>query len=173
MTHKIYITNKIVDKSARLDSHLIRRTIKKTIAAQGIDVPCEVSVLICGDAEIRAVNAEFRDIDTSTDVLSFPVFDFVAGDFDIDDGELDIDSGLLPLGDIVLNAAQLDKQAAELGQSRERETAYLVIHSVLHLLGYDHLDEAEQKREMREREKEILKICGYSEENPTLRKGDL
>ena len=161
--HKIYITNKIADKPARLDPFLIRRTIKKTIAAQGVAVPCEVSVLVCGDAEIRAVNAEFRGVDASTDVLSFPVFDFASGDFDVDDGEIDLDSGLLPLGDIVLNAPQLDKQAAEFGQSRERETAYLVIHSVLHLLGYDHLDEAEQKREMRAREKKILKICGYSD----------
>ena len=163
MTHKIYIANKIADKPARLDPFLIRRTIKKAIAAQGVAVPCEVSVLVCGDAEIRAVNAEFRGVDSSTDVLSFPVFDFAAGDFDVDDGEVDMDSGLLPLGDIVLNAYQLDRQAAEFGQTRERETAYLVIHSVLHLLGYDHLDEAEQKREMRAREKEILKICGYAE----------
>ena len=163
MTHKIYITNKIADKAARLDAHLIRRTIKAALAAQGVDVPCEVSVLVCGDTEIRAVNAEFRGVDAATDVLSFPVFEFVAGDFDIEDGELDMDSGRLALGDIVLNAVQLDKQAAEFGQSRERETVYLVIHSVLHLMGYDHLDEGEQKREMRAREKEILKICGYDD----------
>ncbi|MDR0905936.1 MAG: rRNA maturation RNase YbeY [Oscillospiraceae bacterium] len=164
MTHKIYITNKIADRAARLDPHLIRRVIKAALAAEDVEVPCEVSVLICGDFEIQAVNKEFRGIDAPTDVLSFPVFEFKAGGFDVNDGEIDIETGLLPIGDIVLNAAQLDKQAADFGQTRERETAYLVIHSVLHLLGYDHTDEGAQKRQMREREKEILKELGYTDD---------
>ena len=164
MRHKVYFTNKIADKSARLDPHLIRRTVKSALAAEGVALPCEVSVMVCGDFEIQAINREFRDVDASTDVLSFPVFDFEAGDFDPQDGEIDISTGLLPLGDIVLNALQTERQAAEFGWSRERETVYLVIHSVLHLLGYDHLDEGEQKREMRVREKEILAICGYADE---------
>ncbi|MDR0838127.1 MAG: rRNA maturation RNase YbeY [Oscillospiraceae bacterium] len=162
MRHKIYINNKISDKPARLDPLLIRRVVKSALDAENVDVPCEISVLITNDFEIQAINREYRGIDAPTDVLSFPLCVFAPGEFSAADGETDMSSGLLPLGDIVLCAPQVDRQAAEFGQTRERETAYLVIHSVLHLLGYDHLDEGEQKKQMRAREKEILKESGYT-----------
>ena len=154
MTHKIYITNENKDKL--LDSLLIRRTIKTALSVQRVIVPCEISVLITDDAGIQSINHEFRGLDKPTDVLSFPCFELVPGEFDINDGEIDEATGLLPLGDIVLSAERLVAQAAEYSNTLERETAYLVIHSVLHLLGYDHMDEGEDKRKMRAREKEVL-----------------
>ena len=160
MTHKIYIIYETKDK---LDAPLIRRIIKAALGAQSVTVPCEISVLVTDDDGIRAVNNDFRGIDSATDVLSFPCFEFIAGEFDVNDGEIDEATGLLPLGDIVLSAERLAAQAVEYGNTLERETAYLVIHSVLHLLGYDHMDEGADKQKMREREEIILSLCGFKE----------
>ena len=161
MTHKIYITHETKDK---LDAPLIRRVTKTALSAQSIAVQCEISVLVTDNDGIRAINNDFRGIDSPTDVLSFPCFEFTAGAFDVADGEIDEATGLLPLGDIVLSAQRLAEQAVEYGNTLERETAYLVIHSVLHLLGYDHMDEGADKQKMRAREKAILTLCGYTEE---------
>ena len=154
MTHKIFITNENKDKL--LDPYLIRRTIKAALSAENVTVPCEISVLITDDDSIRSINHEFRELDRPTDVLSFPCFDFSPGEFDAAAGEIDVATGLLPLGDIVLSAERLAAQAEEYSNSLEQETVYLVIHSVLHLLGYDHMDEGPDKRKMRAREKDIL-----------------
>lgn len=156
MKHKIYITNEIKDK--RLNPHLIRRTVKATLEAENVGVPCELSVLITDDAGIRSINHEFRGLDKPTDVLSFPCFEFSPGKFALNGGEIDEATGLLPLGDIVLSAERVEDQAKQYGNTLDRETAYLVIHSVLHLLGYDHSDEGEDKRKMREHEEIILSI---------------
>jgi probable rRNA maturation factor len=154
--HKIYIRR---IAAMRLSIPLIKRCIRETLRLEGVDMPCEVSVLITDDAGIRGINREFREIDKPTDVLSFPAQELVPGEFA--PGETDLNTGLMPLGDIILSAQRVDAQAQEYGQSRERETAYLVIHSVLHLLGYDHVDEAAEKRRMRKREEEILTEIGY------------
>jgi len=156
--HKIYARR--VAAGVRLSIPLIKRCICETLRLEGVDMPCEVSVLITDDAGIRGINHEFRGIDSPTDVLSFPVQEFIPGAFE--SGDVDPETGLMPLGDIILSAERVDAQAREYGQSRERETAYLVIHSVLHLLGYDHVDEAEEKRKMRRREADILMEMGYT-----------
>ena len=90
-------------------------------------------------------------------MLSFPAFTFAPGAFDPAEGEPDPDSGSLPLGDMALNLDRIRSQGEEYGHGPKRETAYLTAHSVLHLLGYDHLDEGEQKRQMREREEIIMR----------------
>ena len=154
MRHKIFITDENKDKL--LDRRLIRHTVKTALAAQNVTAPCEISVLITDNEGIRSINHEFRGLDKPTDVLSFPCFDFAPGEFDVNGGEIDESTGLLPLGDIVLSAERLSAQATEYGNTLAQETAYLVIHSVLHLLGYDHMDEGADKRKMREREKIIL-----------------
>ena len=154
MTHKIYITNE--NRYRLLDPLLIRRVIKAALGAENVTTPCEISVLITNDAGIQSINHEFRDMDNPTDVLSFPCFELSPGAFDLDDCEPDEATGLLPLGDIVLSAERLAAQAKDYGNTLARETAYLVIHSVLHLLGYDHMDEGADKRKMREREEIIL-----------------
>ena len=136
---------------------LVRRTIRTALAAEKVAVPCEVSVLFTDDEGIRELNREQRQVDSATDVLSFPAFTFTPGAFDPADGEPDPESGRLPLGDMALNLDRIRCQGEEYGHGPKRETAYLTAHSLLHLLGYDHLDEGEQKRRMREREEIIMR----------------
>ena len=109
------------------------------------------------DAEgIRRVNREFRGIDRETDVLSFPLNDLIPGKFDPEGCERDWDTGAVMLGDMMISIPACEKQGEEFGHGFEREIQYLAVHSVLHLLGYDHVDEGEQKRLMRAREKAIM-----------------
>ena len=136
---------------------LVRRTIRCALREEGVRVPCEVSVLFTDDEGIRELNREQRQVDSATDVLSFPAFSFTAGAFEPADGEPDPESGRIPLGDMALNLDRIRSQGEEYGHGPKRETAYLTAHSILHLLGYDHLDEGEQKRQMREREEIIMR----------------
>ena len=134
---------------------LIRKTIRAALAAEGLTLPCEIDVLVTNDQGIRKVNKAYREVDKATDVLSFPALELRAGELP-DENEADPGTGLIPLGDMVLSWERVAAQAKEYGHSRARELAYLVTHSVLHLLGYDHLDEGEQKALMREREETIM-----------------
>ena len=136
---------------------LVRRTIRAALRAEGVRLPCEVSVLFTDDGGIQALNREQRQVDAPTDVLSFPAFQFAPGAFDPATGEADPETGRLPLGDMALNLDRIYSQGREYGHGPKRETAYLTAHSVLHLLGYDHLDEGEQKKRMREREEIIMR----------------
>ena len=137
----------------------IRKVIRTALAAEGVDFPCEVDVSVTGDSGIHAINREMRGVDRPTDVLSFPAFALTPGTLP---GEEDADpgTGLVPLGDMVISMERVAAQAREYGHSNRRELAYLVVHSVLHLLGYDHLDEGPQKRQMRAREEAILEELG-------------
>ena len=138
---------------------LIRKVIRTALAAEGVDFPCEVDVCVTSDEGIHQVNLEMRGVDRPTDVLSFPAFDLRPGELP---GEEDADpaTGLVPLGDMCLSLERVQAQAKEYGHSNRRELAYLVVHSVLHLLGYDHLDEGPQKAQMRAREDAILAELG-------------
>lgn len=139
----------------------IRKAVRTALAVQGVDFPCEVDVLVTGDAEIHALNREARRVDRATDVLSFPAFDLRPGELpgpeDADPG-----TGLVPLGDMMISMEHVAAQAKEYGHSTRRELGYLVVHSVLHLLGYDHVDEGPMKAQMREREEAILAELGLS-----------
>ncbi len=135
----------------------IKRCIQGALMAEGIKVPCEVNVLLTDNAGIREINRDYREIDRETDVLSFPMFEFVPGEFPEDVSEfLDPGSELLPLGDMAVSVEKVRSQAKELGHSEARELGYLTVHSVLHLLGYDHVDEGEEKRRMRQREEAVM-----------------
>lgn len=135
---------------------VIKKCIAKTLEMENIAVPCEVNVLITDDAGIQAINKASRDIDRPTDVLSFPMFQMEAGmPPESWDEYLDPETGLCPLGDMAISLERAMAQAKEFGHSARREVGYLTIHSVLHLLGYDHLDEGPQKKLMREREEAI------------------
>lgn len=142
----------------------LRRAIRTALAAEGVDFPCEIDVLLTGDAGIHAINRDMRQVDRPTDVLSFPEFELRPGELpgpeDADPG-----TGLVPLGDMVISMERVAAQAKEYGHSNRRELAYLAVHSVLHLLGYDHLDEGPQKRQMRGREKTIMAELGLSRED--------
>ena len=161
--HKIYVRRARPGLGQTLDVRLLRHCIRAALDAEGADRPCEVSVLLTDDAGIQVLNREFRDKDTPTDVLSFPMQEMRPGAFTPDPAEIDPETGLVPLGDIVLSADRIAEQAARFGHDENREMAYLVIHSVLHLLGYDHMDEGPEKRRMRAREKEIIKKAGLTE----------
>ena len=137
-------------------SHIIRKCIRATFQMENITAPLEINVLITNNEGIRAINAASRNIDKATDVLSFPMFDLTAGNPPDDwAGYLDPDTGLCPLGDMAISLERAKEQASAFGHSLKRELGYLTIHSMLHLLGYDHLDEGEQKAEMRKREEAI------------------
>ena len=134
----------------------IRTCINATLKAEGITIPCEINVLVTDDAGIQTINKASRSIDKPTDVLSFPMFNLTAGAPPQDWGEyIDPGTGLCPLGDMCISLERAIAQAKEFGHSTKREVGYLTIHSMLHLLGYDHLDEGEQKRQMRSREEAI------------------
>ena len=160
--HYIPVTADVEGVSDSLKA-FIRKVIRTALAAEGMTLPCEVDVCLTDDAGIHEINRDMRDVDRPTDVLSFPVFDLVPGELP---GEEDADpgTGLIPLGDMVISMERAAAQAEEYGHSQKRETAYLVTHSVLHLLGYDHLDEGEQKRQMRAREEAILSELGITRE---------
>ena len=137
----------------------LRRAVRTALAAEGVDFPCEVDILVTSDAEIHALNREARQVDRPTDVLSFPAFDLKPGELpgpeDADPG-----TGLVPLGDMMISIERVAAQAKEYGHSNRRELAYLTVHSVLHLLGYDHVDEGPMKAQMRAREEAILEELG-------------
>ena len=160
-THKIYARHSGVGHADRLSIPLIRRCIRTALRAEGVDVPCEVNVLVTGDDRIKEINKDFRGIDRPTDVLSFPAYTLIPGAFEYDPDMLDQETGTLPLGDIILSARRVNKQASTSRNSLDRETAFLTVHSVLHLLGYDHMDEADEKRQMRSRERRIMKELEY------------
>lgn len=138
----------------------IRRAFRCALKAEGVSLPCEIDVLITNNAGIHAINRERRGVDRPTDVLSFPMQQLEPGAFNPDDCEIDPDTGRIMLGSMAVSVDKIREQAAEYGHSVEHELAYLTVHSCLHLLGYDHLDEGIQKAQMRGREKEIMQLLG-------------
>lgn len=140
---------------------LIRKVIRTALAAEGVDFPCEVDVLLTDDAGIHQINKDMRDVDRATDVLSFPEFELTPGQLPAPE-DADPGTGLVPLGDMAVSMEHVAAQAKEFGHSGRRELCYLVVHSVLHLLGYDHLDEGPMKAQMRQREEAILAQLGIT-----------
>ena len=153
-THYIPVTSDVPGVSDSLKA-LIRKVIRTALAAEGMVLPCEVDVLLTDDEAIHQINKDMRDVDRATDVLSFPEFDLTPGELP-DAEDADPGTGLIPLGDMVISMEHVAAQAKEYGHSNRRELSYLVVHSVLHLLGYDHLDEGPRKAQMRAREEAIL-----------------
>lgn len=144
-------TKEIMDEALQEE---IRHYIQKTLTAEDVDwerLPLEISHTLVEPEQIRELNRDYRGIDRETDVLSFPMLNFPE-----DEDRLHVDSVIpILLGDIVINPAQAHKQGDEYGTGFKREMCYLTVHSVLHLLGYDHMEE-EDKKAMRSREKIIM-----------------
>ena len=156
MKYKINITFDVFTLKQPFVTSVIRKCVEATLNAENIHVPCEINVLITNDRGIRAINKASRNIDKATDVLSFPMFQLEAGNPPQNwDEFLDVETDLCPLGDMCISLERATAQAKEFGHSVKREVGYLTIHSMLHLLGYDHLDEGEQKKQMRAREEAI------------------
>ena len=156
MEHEIYVSREKTGLGHHNAAGLIKKAVHMALDAEGVDVPCQISVMLTDNEGIRAVNSEFRGVDRATDVLSFPLNELTPGEFDPDECEHDLDTGAVMLGDMMISLERCAAQGEEFGHGFNREVQYLTVHSVLHLLGYDHVDEGEMKKQMRAREKAIM-----------------
>ena len=153
--HKIEI-----EGADRPTARLIRRCIRAALRQQRVPFRAKVNVTVTDDEGIRALNREHRNIDAATDVLSFPLLDWVDGQGDLPQPwDYDPDTKCVELGDVVISAQRAGAQAEEFGHSFARECGYLTVHSVLHLLGYDHVDEGPRKLLMRGFEEDIIRLA--------------
>ena len=139
MQHRLYIYREKRGLGHPETAALVKKAAAAALRAEGVDEPCEID----------AINCEQRGVDRPTDVLSFPI------------DEMNYDTNRRYLGDMVLSLERAEAQGEEYGGGFAHEVQYLTVHSVLHLLGYDHLDEGEEKAKMRAREKAIMKELGY------------
>jgi len=156
--HKINLTFSCFTLQRFAVTNIIRKCIEATLEAEGISASCEINVLVTDDKGIRAINLATREIDNPTDVLSFPMFSLEPGNPPENwDNYIDPETELCPLGDMAISLERAVVQAKSFGHSARREIGYLTIHSMLHLLGYDHLDDGPQKAQMRTREEMIAR----------------
>ena len=156
MEHEIYVSREVKNLGHNEAAALIKKAARMALAAEGVDTPCIISVMLTDDAGIHEVNRDFRGVDRPTDVLSFPQNELEPGHFDPEVCERDLDTGAVLLGDMMISLPRCEAQGQEFGHGFKREIMYLTVHSVLHLLGYDHVDEGEMKAQMRQREKAIM-----------------
>lgn len=160
--NKIDVTKDFTKKLEEVISFVLRE--------EKVKEDCEVSLVFVDNKEIREINNETRKIDKATDVLSFPMIDYPKDKVYKDvylEHKFDMcyfDGDELILGDIVLSLERAREQSIEFNHSFEREACYLVTHSVLHLLGYDHMEE-EEKLKMRKREEELLNKLNITRES--------
>ena len=131
---------------------IARKAIFNTLVYEGFDKDCEVSVTFTDNEQIKELNKNYRNKNSATDVLSFPMFD------DFTNIEMVND---IPLGDIVISLERAAKQGYEIGHSIYHEVAFLCVHSTLHLLGYDHETSKADEKEMFRKQKEIMEIMGF------------
>lgn len=144
---------------------LAEEALEKTLDFLEFEYEVDVSLTTTNNEMIQEINREHRNIDRATDVLSFPMIDWpLACDFDYLEDRMDYhinpETGNILLGDIVLSMDKVSDQAAEYGHSEEREYVFLIVHSLLHLFGYDHMDE-EEERLMIDAQKDILRMIDY------------
>ncbi len=160
MDHQITIESELERDTSGYET-LLRGVIPAALNCEGLGVPTEVDVLLTDDAGIHEINLEQREVDAPTDVLSFPMLELAPGRHPT---KADADPGTdrVYLGDVVISVERAEAQAGEYGHSVERELCYLAVHSALHLLGYDHMDDGPQKAQMRAREEEILSGLGIT-----------
>jgi len=152
MDVRFYFSNQQKKKRVGLFfTPLLVKTLCTALACENVQFPCSISVTFTDNEGIRKLNREYRNKDSVTDVLSFPMYDFHAG-------EQPLPGQRAELGDIVLSLERAEEQAKELGHSFAREAAFLCIHSLLHLLGYDHERSAEDEEEMCLRQRDILNV---------------
>ena len=156
MNHEIYVSREVKNLGHNNAARLIKAAAVHALQAEKIDADCIISVMLTDGEGIRRVNREFRGIDKETDVLSFPLNELEPGRFDAALCERDLDSGAVLLGDMMISLPRCEEQGIEFGHGFDREIQYLTVHSVLHLLGYDHVDEGPMKRQMRAREKAVM-----------------
>lgn len=144
---------------------IINSVVKEALDYENCPYEAEVNVLITDNETIRRINKEYRDMDKPTDVLSFPMIEYeTPSSFEhleeMVNDYFNPETGELLLGDIVLSVDKVEEQAMNYGHSQTRELAFLVAHSMLHLCGYDHMEDVE-RLEMEKKQKEILNQGGY------------
>lgn len=161
MDHMIRVTAEVALENEEEVRALITRCAHEALAHVGVDFDAFIDVTIVDDENIRALNAEYRDKDAVTDVLSFPMYEFRNGEAE-EELEEDPESGRVMLGDMILNYQRAAEQAVEFGHSAARECGFLTVHSVLHLLGFDHEREEEDRVLMRRNEEDILAEVGLT-----------
>lgn len=152
---KVYIDNR--QKAVKIPSGmrlLVRRCCNASLVAENFEGSAEVNVTFVDDEQIRELNKQYRNIDSATDVLSFPM-----GDNRIFD--IDPDTGAYVLGDVVISLEHAEAQAKKYGHSLQQEVAFLTVHSMLHILGYDHVNGGVEAMRMREREDKIMRALGF------------
>lgn len=132
--------------------NIMENAVEFCLVHEKIEKPSEVSILLVDDEKIREINNEQRGIDSSTDVLSFPIVEMEDGEIKSNLGDIDMEENIMLLGDIVISLETAYKQANEYGHSFERELAFLTTHGVFHLLGYDHEDEESEKNMLNKQE---------------------
>ena len=153
---KVVITNR--QKDVKIPSGirlLIRRCCHAVLATEGFEGPAEVSVSFVNNEQIRELNNEFRHKDAATDVLSFPLGE--NGVYDINE-----ETGAYQLGDVVISVPKAMEQAEQYGHSLQREMGFLTVHSMLHLLGYDHEAGGLEALRMREKEDTVMSKLGLA-----------
>lgn len=146
----------IIDKTVQTDEFdkIIEKAASAALAEEGISDNCQISVTLCSNEEIASLNEEYMKREGPTDVLSFPMLMF-DGEHNIIPESMVYDGENLVLGDIVISLERAKSQAAEYGHSVMREVGFLTVHSMLHLTGYDHMEE-EERHKMQAKEKKIL-----------------
>ena len=153
---KVYFSNNQTKKKDGLSLRLLlKKAIRAALEYEKFTRPCEISLTFTDNEGIRTLNREYRSKDSATDVLSFPLYEFAAGEEPLAGDQVE-------LGDIVLSLERAEEQAAELGHSFSREAAFLCVHSVLHLLGYDHELSPEDEEDMCRRQREIMSRIGLT-----------
>lgn len=162
----VYFENEIEERLPKNFQDIVEEIVAAALDYMNCPYECEVNVIFTDDEGIHQMNKEYRNIDAPTDVLSFPLIDYeTPADFegleDTPEEYFNQDSGELMFGDIILNYDRILKQAEEYGHSPKREVAFLTAHSMLHLGGYDHIDD-EERLVMEQKQEEILQTCGYT-----------
>ena len=145
---KVYLTNKTGRAFDRKTLNAMKKVISYTMLAENENLNGEVALTICDDEYIKELNSRYRNINSATDVLSFPTFDFNPA------------SGYALLGDVVISLQRACVQAEEYGHSLLRELCFLCAHSALHLMGFDHVDDEEGRKYMEKRQEEALSHFG-------------
>ncbi|MBE7047534.1 MAG: rRNA maturation RNase YbeY [Ruminococcaceae bacterium] len=160
MELKINIENEQEIKKVNKDlESLLHSVVKKALEYENIEENCEVNILLTDNESIREINNDQRNIDSATDVLSFPYLMTEDGELLV--SEEDYYDGYLQIGDIVISLERAQEQSEEFGHSYEREVGFLTCHSVLHLLGYDHEEESDREI-MRQKEEAVLELLSLT-----------
>ena len=159
-SHTVNIISSKYEENSITYKNVIKDAVLSTLIFEKVDLSCCINIKISNDEEICEFNQKYRSIDNATDVLSFPMQEFSgAGWENISNPEPDMETGEIPLGDIILSLEKVKKQALEYNNTQEYETAYLLIHSTLHLLGYNH-DNEENEKIMHLKSKQIIQETG-------------